>query len=888
MAKKSDPRETPMMRQYIATKAEHPDAMLFMRMGDFFEVFLDDAVEAAKLLGITLTSRNKGKEDEVPMAGVPHRSLQGYLPKLLEHGIKVAIMDQLEDPSEAKGLVKRGLTRIITPGTLLDEDALDDAQANYLVAITGFDAPIGIAALDCSTGEFLTEQADSSQQLSLALARLQASEIIIPETLAQNEFAHERIAELSANPDMTISPMSSYAWRAADARQVLCERYQISELDGFGIGPQDDHLCSAAAAALRYANEHAFDQLKHLRHIRRIYPGQHLIMDAVCQRNLDLLRNSRDNGKQGTLLHSIDRTRTAPGARLLAAWIARPLAEAQSISDRHDAVAALLKDNDARENLRDALEAVYDLERLLARVATGRCHARDLVQLAQTLEASKACQDLMQGQQWPALINADLSLLNPAPELTIRIQETLVEDPPLVISDGGMIRDGIDAGLDEVRAIKRDANTWLAAYQARESEACQIPKMKVGYNKVFGYYIEIGKAHTDKVPEHFIRKQTLVNAERYITPELKEYEEKALSAEDTIRSKELAIFGELRDLAESYIGSIQRCADALARLDVFACFADNAHRLHWCRPIVDESHALRIGGGRHPVVERVIGRDQFVANDCLLQAGAQDDAHYLAIITGPNMAGKSTYIRQVALAVILAQSGSFIPADEAHIGLVDRLFTRVGAGDELSRNMSTFMVEMAETAAILNNATHNSLVILDEVGRGTSTYDGVSLAWAITEHIHDSLHCRCLFATHYHELTSLAKDMAGVQNLTVAVAEENNDVVFLHKIIEGAATKSYGIHVAQLAGVPVPVIERARFILEHLEESKEKPQELQELKHTSPPPAMKPDNGQQLEIFATMPSPILDRLRQLPLDDYSPRQALDQLYKLQQDALKES
>lgn len=862
--------------------------MLFMRMGDFFEVFFDDAVNAAKILGITLTSRNKGKADEVPMAGVPHRSLQGHLPKLLQAGVKVAIMDQLEDPADAKGLVKRGLTRIITPGTLLDEDALDARAANYLVAVTGLDGNIGIAALDCSTGEFLCESARGQKELSLALARLQPAELLIAETLNQEEYASEKLLALCDPLQPGISTMADYAWRAADARRVLCEQLQVSKLDGFGIGPEDDALCSAAAAALRYAHEHAFDQLSHLRSIRRIYPEQFLVMDVVCQRNLDLLRNSRDHRRQGSLLHAIDRTRTAAGARLLASWLGRPLADVTAIGERHDAVEALQRQHACCEQLREALEAVYDLERLLARVATGRCHARDLVQLAQTLAASEQCRQLLDGQDWPSLISDNLPLLNPVPELTRRIQETLVDDPPLVISDGGMVRSGIDTELDELRSIKQDANSWLAAYQARESEQCRIPKIKVGYNKVFGYYIEVGKAHSANVPDYFIRKQTLVNAERYITPELKEYEEKALSAEDRIRSREAALFGSLRDEAEACLGSMQRCASALATLDVLASFADNARRLQWCRPQIDTSRQLSIGGGRHPVVESVIGRDQFVANDTHLHAGTGDDS-FLGMITGPNMAGKSTYIRQVALAVVLAQAGSFVPGDEAHIGIVDRLFTRVGAGDELARNMSTFMVEMAETAAILHNASDRSLVILDEVGRGTSTYDGVSLAWAITEHLHDQIQCRCLFATHYHELTALADKLDGVCNLTVAVSEENDNVVFLHRIIDGAATKSYGIHVAQLAGVPAVVIQRARYILDHLEDrrSAAQPDSGNKTQTPAPVPAAAanqtlPDTSeQQLELFAALPSPVVEAIQAIDLDSCTPRQALDHLYELQ-------
>ncbi|NRA37815.1 MAG: DNA mismatch repair protein MutS, partial [Planctomycetes bacterium] len=565
----------------------------------------------------------------------------------------------------AEGLVKRGLTRIITPGTLLDESALEDGMANYLVAVTGLESDIGIAALDCSTGEFLVEHAANRQDLALAFARLQAAEIIISDTLDRNEFAREQIAELHFGECPTITAMPDYAWRAQDARRTLGDRLGVTSLEGFGIGTDEDHLVSAAAAALRYAAEHAFDDLNHINRIRRIYANDHLIMDAVCQRNLDLLRNSRDNSRNGTLLQCIDRCRSAAGSRMLASWIARPLAQVDAIDARHQGVAAFLEQQVLCLELREELQSVYDLERLLTRVATGRCHARDLVQLASTLDASRSCQLLIsnhQQQQWPQVIRDIIPQLNPAEELSHLIHDCLVDEPPLNITEGGMIRDGYDNQLDELRVLKNDASSWLAAYQARECERCNIPKMKVGYNKIIGYFIEISKIHTEKVPDDFIRKQTLVNAERYITPELKEYEEKALGAEDSIRNRESHLFSIVRSEAENMLAAMQQCAQALACIDVLCCFADNAQRLQWCRPQIDQSLQLNLGGARHPVVERVIGRENFVANDCQLNAGENTNNQYLALITGPNMAGKSTYIRQVALAVDLAQAATEVPA----------------------------------------------------------------------------------------------------------------------------------------------------------------------------------------------------------------------------------
>ncbi|MDA3961323.1 MAG: DNA mismatch repair protein MutS [Planctomycetota bacterium] len=877
MAKPS-PRDTPMMRQYLDAKAEHPDCLLFMRMGDFFELFLDDAVEAAKLLGITLTSRNKDSADAIPMAGVPHRALAGYLPKLLAAGRKVAIMDQLEDPADAKGLVKRGLTRIITAGTLLDEDVLDDQAANFLVTITGLDGLVGIAALDCSTGRFLVEEADGSKELALALARLDPAELVLPEAIRDHDGIDTQLSTIIEGELPPLASVAAFAWKGADARRALCERLGVAKLDGYGIGDTEDHIAAAAGAALRYAELHARQALDHIRTITRVHRGEHLVIDATCRRNLELLRNSRDTTRRGSLLAAIDRTRTAPGARLLGDWLSRPLASLTGIERRHEAVAALVDDDALRQDLRDALDPVYDLERLLTRVATGRCHARDLVQLAGTLSAAQAVRALLTAADLPQLLSDSADLLNPAPELTTEINRMLVDEPPLAVGEGGMIRDGVDAELDDLRGIKASAGQWLAGYQVREAEASGIPKIKVGYNKVFGYYLEISKAHSEKAPDYFQRKQTLVNAERYITPELKEYEDKALGAEDRIRTIEKRLFEDLRSAANAALPAIQDCARGLALVDVIAGLAETARLGNWCRPTIDDSTRLELHAARHPVVEQVLGAGRFVANDCLLDAAAAEHGR-LAVITGPNMAGKSTYIRQVALAVILAQAGSFVPADSAHIGVVDRLFTRVGAGDELARGMSTFMVEMAETAAILNHATAKSLVILDEVGRGTSTFDGLSLAWAITEHLHDAVTCRCLFATHYHELTDLARERSGVFNLTVAVDERDNEIAFLHRIVPGAATSSYGIHVAQLAGVPAPVLSRATSVLSTLDQLNVSLGEREA--------APKHDTSEQLNLFMAAESPTLQRIKSLDVDATSPRAALDLLYQLRDAACKE-
>jgi DNA mismatch repair protein MutS len=874
MSKATSPHDTPMMRQYLEAKAEHPDAVVLMRMGDFYEAFLSDAEELSRICGVALTSRNKDSPTPTMMAGVPHHSLVVHLPKLLAAGKRVAVVDQLEDPAQAKGLVKRGLTRVITPGTLVDESGLEAGVANNLVTLTALDGTVGIAALDVSTGRFTVEEADDAAQLALILARLAPAELVLPTALRDAEDTAARLANLLPVVP-PVAALQGWAWQPADARRHLCESLKVASLDGFGISATDDHLVSAAAAALRYAagalrtgHEGGAAGMTHVRAIVRLHRGGHLTLDATCRRNLELLRNARDGSRRGTLLEAVDRTRTAPGARMLADWLSRPLAEPAAIAIRHDAVAWLVGDDGRRALIREALGQVYDGERLLARIATGRANARDLVQLAHSLSAAGRVA-LAIGEVAPALLAGAAAALHPVPGLAEDIARTLVDDPPLAIGEGGLVRDGIDAELDELRVLNRDASDWLAGYQAREAAACGLNKLKVGYNSVFGYYIELPKSAAERVPPHFVRKQTLVNAERYITPELKEHEDKVLHAEERSRARELVLFGGLRQRAEAAMAELSACATALAAIDVVAGLADLARTEVWCRPLVDDSAVLDLRECRHPVVERVIGHGKFVANDCVLDA----DATRLAVITGPNMAGKSTYIRQVALAVILAQAGSFVPAASARIGVCDRVFTRVGAGDELSRNLSTFMVEMAETAAILNHATPKSLVVLDEVGRGTSTFDGLSLAWAITEHLHDRTRCRALFATHYHEMTDLADDRAGITNLTVAVAEQDDDVVFLHRIVPGAAAKSYGIHVARLAGVPATVVARAREVLDSLARLNT---ELAEAER----PAARQSGAVQLTLWQAVEHPAMTRLKAVDLDDLSPKQAQELLYEL--------
>jgi DNA mismatch repair protein MutS len=874
-------KDTPMMRQYLEAEAAHPGALVLMRMGDFYECFAQHAQDLARITGVTLTSRNKDDPEPLPMAGVPHHQLANYLPKLLAAGRRVAVVDQLEDPAQAKGLVRRGVTRVVSAGTLIDEDSLAPGDANWLVAVTGFDTaqPVGLAALDCSTGRFQVDQARDPHALAVALARWAPSEIVLPEHLARDPATGERLGHLLA-PAATppLANLGQFAWDGREGRRFLAERLGVVALDGFGIGPGEDHLCAAAAACLRYAEGSARPDggggLAHIRGLVRISRDEHAVLDAACRRTLDLVRNSRDGGRDATLLAAVDRTRTAPGARLLAEWLVRPLRGVEAIRDRHDAVQFLL-DDQRRDRLRTALADIYDLERLAARIATGRAGPRDLAWLATSCAAAVRVGAAL-GDGLPPLLARAAAHLDPCPAVVAELRRVLVDEPPLAVAEGGLVRDGIDPQLDELRLIRRDAGAWLTEYQRREAERLGQGKLKVGYNSVFGYYIELSKAQAERAPADYIRKQTLVNAERFITPELKEFEDKALGAEEKSKAIEARIFAGLRDLAQGAIPEVQAAAAALATVDVLAGFAEVARRQGWVRPEVDDGLAIAIEAGRHPVVEAAIGRGRFVPNDIRLDGGAHAGPR-LAVITGPNMAGKSTYIRQVALLAILAQAGAYVPATAARIGVVDRVFTRIGAGDELARNLSTFMVEMSETAAILNHATERSLVVLDEVGRGTSTFDGLSLAWAICEHLHGRIRARALFATHYHELTALADRLPGIGNLTVAVAEQDGQVVFLHRIEPGAAAKSYGIHVAQLAGVPAPVLRRAQEVLRDLEAGGHGPAQ----------PAA-PATPIQTTLFGLMASPTVDRLRQLDLDDCTPRQALALLQDLQERARSEA
>ncbi len=796
---------TPAMQQWQEAKEAHPDKLIFFRMGDFYELFYDDAKAAARRLGLTLTSRDKG---ETPMAGVPHHQCDRYVKELVDQGQKVALVDQLEDPAQAKGVVKRGITRVVTPGTVLEDNCLQAQTNNFLAAVSGNGAHAGLAWVDLSTGEFLAAEL-RHEDLADELERLAPAETLLPGSDRRADgpltraLRHRGVGVVTEREDFPFDPD-----RAA---RRLKEQFKVQNLDGFGLG-EASAAVGAAGAVLDYLEETQQTPLAHIRGIRRLERSDHLVLDATTQRNLELVRPLREGAKPGALLDVINRTRTAPGGRMLKAWLLRPLGRLAPIRARQQAVAELQADALLRAELRELLSGMADLERIMARVTTARANARDLVALATSARLLPGLVELAGNLSAPLLVEhaAHMDCLT---DLEETISKTLQDEPPPHLREGRMIRDGVHEELDELRAVAHGGKDWIARFQTAEQERTGIPSLKVSFNKVFGYYIEITKTHKDKAPADYERKQTLVNAERYITPQLKEYESRVLGAEERIVALEYQLFVDLREAVAGEVERVQAVARSLAALDCLASLAEVAAERHYVMPAVDEGLATRIEDGRHPVLEALLPPGEYVANDTILDPAESR----LLIITGPNMAGKSTYIRQTALITVLAHMGSAVPARTASVGLTDRIFTRVGAADDLARGQSTFMVEMTETANILNNATERSLVILDEVGRGTSTFDGVSLAWAITEYLHNEVEARTLFATHYHEVAELGGILERAANCNVAVRDWEGEVVFLHKIEPGSCDRSYGIQVGRLAGIPQGVIDRAREILRGLE-----------------------------------------------------------------------
>ena len=866
---------SPVMRQYREIKSQYPDMILLFHMGDFYEMFYEDAKTASRILGLTLTSRNKG-DKAVPMAGVPCHSVHGYVKRLIQAGHRVAVCDQVQDPREAKGIVDRDVTRVITPGTLTEDALLESKDHNYLAAVLLTETGAGLSWVDLSTGQFQAEDVDIPK-LSNELTRLNPAELLLPESVAERE--DDAMRRLRAETHAMVTPRPDWTFGRQAAEKTLLEHFRVQSLEGFGCGSLGPAL-SAAGAILQYLQETQKMSLGHIRRLTRTHDTDRVVLDRATQISLELTRTMREGARHGTLLWLLDRTLTPMGGRLLKDWIISPLRSHAEIVARQDGVEELLEDRVLRQEVRGRLNAVYDIERLTTRVATGRANARDLLALRCSLEPLPALKERLAGARTVRL-KTIAGTLDPVEEARTLIGAAVAPDPPVMLKEGGLIRDGYSSELDELRSIQRDGKNWIARFQAREVERTNIPSLKIGYNQVFGYYIEVTHVHGEKVPPDYVRKQTLKNAERYITPDLKEYETRVLTAEERARELEYNLFVQVRQSVAEHTARLQETAQLLAELDALASLADAAAEYRYVRPEMTEGQEIEIRDGRHPVLERALP-EPFVPNDTALD-GEQTQ---IMIITGPNMAGKSTYIRQVALIALMAHVGSFVPAASARIGLVDRIFTRVGASDELSRGQSTFMVEMTETANILNNATDRSLIILDEVGRGTSTFDGVSIAWAVAEYIAQHLKSRTLFATHYHELTELSALFGQIKNYNIAVREWQDEIIFLRRIVEGGTDKSYGIHVARLAGVPREVVERAKVILTNLEAATLDEKDRPRFALTAPDAQGRDKSGMQLTLFGGASDVVADALRRLDLSALTPLDALNKLEELQRMVLK--
>jgi len=863
-----NPTLTPMMRQYHEMKSRDPEALLLFRMGDFYEMFGPDADRGHELLGLAVATRDKDKgPGATKMAGFPHPALNTYLAKLVEAGVRVAVCEQVEDPRFAKGVVKREIVRVVTAGTLTEDAFLDPKATNYLAAIVEVRGKLGLAWVELSTGHF-SLTAVSRTELVDEIARLNPAEVLISEVCMEAPWARA----LRVGSTLAVTPRPSWDFVPEQAKKALHDQFRTTTLGGFGVDDESPEV-QAAGALVAYLRE---TQKSAIGHITRLTPYRRkevMALDEMTRRSLELTRTLRDGRREGSLLHAIDQTCTPMGARLLGDWLASPSTVLATINDRHDAVAELVRDASLRHDLREAFDGASDLERLAARVGTGRATPRDLVCLARTLALLPRIKARLTARTAKRLAELEAGI-ELCPEVRSGIESALVDDPPLTLKEGGLIRDGYHADLDEQRDLAHGGKSWINKYQAEQIRRTGINGLKIGVNNVFGYYIEVSHAQSNqgaKIPADYLRKQTVKNAERYITPELKEYEDKVRNAEERANALEYELFVTLRDRVAAEAPRLVQVGVILAQIDVLCGLAELAAKGGYCRPEIVEEPVFEVEGGRHPVLDVLLPAGAFVPNDIKLGPG---DGQIL-LITGPNMAGKSTYIRQVALSAVLAQMGGFVPARKAKIGIVDRLFARVGATDELGRGQSTFMVEMTETANILNNATPRSLIILDEIGRGTSTFDGVSLAWAIAEHIHDHLGARTLFATHYHELVDLEKTKAHLRNANVAVREHDGEIVFLHRIVPGGADQSYGIHVARLAGVPSSVLARSREILAYLEK-----QHVPEASPSGPIPKVKTGRALQNSLFAALPDPILEELRNVDLVGMSPEAAIDLVRRL--------
>lgn len=872
---------TPMMKQYMETKSQYQDCILFYRLGDFYEMFFEDALTASRELEITLTGKNCGQEEKAPMCGVPYHAVEGYLNRLVAKGYKVAICEQVEDPKTTKGIVKREVVRIVTPGTNLDTQALDETKNNYIMCIVYIADRYGVSVADISTGDYFVTEIPDSAKLLDEIYRFSPSEIICNEAFYMSGVDMDGMKDRLG---ITIYSLESWYFDDEVCRKKLLEHFEVSSFAGLGLADYDCGIISAGAL-LQYLLETQKNSLSNLTHITPYAAGKFMMIDSSTRRNLELCETLREKQKRGSLLWVLDKTKTAMGARTLRKYVEQPLIDKTEIIRRLDAVQELKEQAISREEIREYLSPVYDLERLITKIAYGSANPRDLTAFRSSLEMLPALLYIL--QEMKAELLKDLAVdLDPLEDLCILVKKAIREDPPIAMKEGNIINDGYNEEVDKLRRAKSDGKDWLAKLENDEREKTGIKNLKIKYNKVFGYYLEVTNSYKEMVPEYYTRKQTLANAERYITPELKELEDMILGAEDKLYALEYELYSEVRDLIASQIERIQKTAKAVAALDAFASLALVAERNNYVRPKINEKGVIDIKEGRHPVVERMIPNEMFISNDTYLD----DKKHRISIITGPNMAGKSTYMRQTALIALMAQIGSFVPAKSANIGLSDRIFTRVGASDDLASGQSTFMVEMTEVANILRNATSKSLLILDEIGRGTSTFDGLSIAWAVIEYIRDSrlLGAKTLFATHYHELTELEGKIDNVNNYCIAVKEKGDDIVFLRKIVKGGADKSYGIQVAKLAGVPELVIGRAKEIVEELsdEDITARVSEIASKERVvkKKPKVKKYDDVDiaQMSLFDTVKDDdVLEELKNLDVGNMTPIDALNTIYRLQ-------
>ena len=877
---------TPMMQQYMAIKEQYKDCILFYRLGDFYEMFYDDALTASRELEITLTGKNCGQEERAPMCGVPYHAVDVYLNKLVAKGYKVAICEQAEDPKQAKGIVKREVIRIVTPGTNLSQQALDEGRNNYLMCLVYDNNQFGLAITDISTGDFYTTEVATLKELYDEIHRFSPSEIICNDSFYMSGAS---LDDFKDRLHVSVSTLDTWYMDEAVSVQKIKEHFKVASLDGLGLTDFPSGTL-AVGALLLYLYETQKNTLDNLTKITPYRSGGYMIIDSATNRNLELIETLREKQKKGSLLWVLDKTKTAMGARLMRNWIEQPLIEKKKITARQDAVEELYNDMITREEIREYLNAVYDLERLVTRISYRTANPRDLIAFKTSLGMIPPVKQLLSQAKSAELKEID-ERMDCLEDIYDLIEKSIQDEPPIMIREGGMIKEGYNEDVDKFRLSRTEGKTWLAELEAREKEKTGIKNLRVRYNKVFGYYLEVTNSYKELVPEDWTRKQTLANAERYITPELKELEDMILGAEDKLAALEYDLYCEVRDSIGEQVVRIQETAKAIAHLDVLASLACVAQSNDYVRPSINTKGVIDIQGGRHPVVEKMNNNQMFIDNDTYLD----NKNHRISIITGPNMAGKSTYMRQSALIVLMAQIGSFVPAKSANIGIVDRIFTRVGASDDLASGQSTFMVEMTEVANILRNATSRSLLILDEIGRGTSTFDGLSIAWAVVEHISNPklLGAKTLFATHYHELTELEGKLDSVNNYCFAVREQGDDIIFLRKIIRGGADKSYGIQVARLAGVPDSVIDRAKEISSWLEETDvtDKAKNLQVRTSAKKKEVVREavPVEKQMSLFDIYPAdhPVLKELAGLDVSNMTPIQALNTLYELQK-RLKET